>query len=184
MRSATRSSFTVFAVLILAIVLTAPFSAIAASTTSDTITPHTELTPKGQVKRQYFVYTKQGAKHAVLIEHGLDLPTFTDSQSYESDVERFRRDAYGLKMLELGVSHGIIKNVPNDLKGDKFREWMRNEAVKVENSLCSNSALRKDILSLFKNAIEVPPPPENEELDSIAVPPDAKSAPKRQGTTL
>ncbi len=148
---------------------------------ADTITPRTEFDSKGRVVRQYFIYTKQGAK-PVVIEHGLDLPTFNDPESYSSDVQRFRRDSYSLKMLDLGVAHGVIKDVPYTLKGDKFREWLKSEAIQVENSMCSNPGLRAEIIKLMRNAMEVPPPPKTDDFDRFSIPPDAKP-PKATGTT-
>ncbi len=152
----------------LALTLIASFSttSFAQSDSSKTVRPNDtaprlsfQLAPDktGKLTRQTLTFRKPGSKPLV-IEHGLNLPTFSDPSEYDSDVARYQQDAYILKMVSIGAETEVIRNFPADLKGEKLREWMRSQATIVENSMCSNPAVKTEIMQFFRNAVKAPPP--------------------------
>ena len=133
-------------------------SEVSEADTSRRLTFESEYDKAGNLVGQYLIFRKPGSS-PLKIEHGLNLPTFTRPTEYNSDVLRYQHDAYAIKMLTIGADTGVIREVPTTLKGEKFREWMRRQATVVENSMCSNPAVKTEIMSIVREAMRRAPEP-------------------------
>ena len=102
---------------------------------------------EGNRSSSFLIITIPG-RPPVRVEHDLDLPEFRNPEMYESDIARYTQNAHILKMLEIGLESKVIRNVPSNLKGEKFREWLQSSTTRVENSICSNAIVRKRIMNL------------------------------------
>ncbi len=132
-------------------------NAVTESDTSQRLSFESEFDKLGKLKSQYLIFRKPG-RAPVKIEHGLDLPTFSNPEEYSADVARYQRDAYFLRMISIGAETGVIREIPVNLKGDKFRDWMKAQTTIIENQMCSNATVKTEIMSILRNAIRQPPP--------------------------
>ena len=120
--------------------------------------PSTNSDPLGDK----LIFNIPGRKKPVIVDHGLDLPTFFnpghDPTYRPINADQYKKDMYALTMVAAGIEAKIIRDVPEKLKGELFREWLYSQTTIVENSACLNKNVRDKLFEMARQSIKPPPP--------------------------